>query len=147
MTAVAIRKADEADADAVASILSGWIDRTDWMPRIHTLAGDHAFVSHLLQRGGVRVAVAAHGIEGFISQQSEEIDALYVSNCRQGIGSALLSDAKERCQRLSLWTFAANEGARRFYARHGFVEVGATDGDNDETLPDVRLLWEVKTNG
>ena len=27
-----------------------------------------------------------------------------------------------------LWTFVANEGARRFYAREGFVEAGGTDG-------------------
>ena len=36
-----------------------------------------------------------------------------------------------------------NEPARRFYRRHGFVEVGRTDGArNEEREPDVRLAWE-----
>jgi putative acetyltransferase len=43
--------------------------------------------------------------------------------------------------RLSLWTFQANEGARRFYAREGFAEVRMTEGDNEEGLPDVLLEW------
>ena len=35
-----------------------------------------------------------------------------------------------------------NEGARRFYGREGFVEVGGTPGDNEEGLPDVLLAWK-----
>ena len=43
---------------------------------------------------------------------------------------------------LTLWTFQANDGARRFYAREGFREVEFTDGaGNAEKLPDVRLEW------
>ncbi len=43
--------------------------------------------------------------------------------------------------RLKLWTFQANEDARRFYIREGFREVRMTDGDNEEGLPDVMLEW------
>ena len=47
-----------------------------------------------------------------------------------------------RPEGLTLWTFVANEGARRFYAREGFVEVGRTEGENEEGLPDVLLAWK-----
>jgi hypothetical protein len=41
-----------------------------------------------------------------------------------------------------LWTFQVNGPARRFYERHGFVEVAQTDGSgNEEAEPDVRLEW------
>ena len=40
---------------------------------------------------------------------------------------------------LRLYTFARNEGARRFYERHGFVAVAFGDGSgNQEGEPDVR---------
>ena len=42
----------------------------------------------------------------------------------------------------SLWTFQKNEGARRFYERHGFDAVELTDGSgNMEREPDVRYAW------
>ncbi len=43
---------------------------------------------------------------------------------------------------LELWTFQVNARARRFYERHGFVEVDRTDGGhNEERQPDVRYAW------
>lgn len=72
------------------------------------------------------------------------IDQLYVDPdwCGGGLGSRLLEVAKEaRPDGLQLWTFAANRGARRFYERHGFTAVDATDGDNEEGAPDVRYEW------
>ena len=73
------------------------------------------------------------------------IDQLYVlpSRTGQGIGAALVAHAKRlRPDRLELWTFQSNLGARRFYARHGFTEVELTDGSgNEERAPDVRLRW------
>lgn len=41
-----------------------------------------------------------------------------------------------------LWTFQKNEGARRFYERHGFRVVKLTDRrDNMEQEPDVQYEW------
>jgi ribosomal protein S18 acetylase RimI-like enzyme len=62
---------------------------------------------------------------------------------RVGIGSELLAAAKrERPAGLRLWTFVSNEGAQRFYARHGFREVGRTDGaDNEERAPAIQYAW------
>lgn len=73
------------------------------------------------------------------------LDHLYVSPERRGrgIGDRLVELAKsERPLGLELWTFQANALARRFYARHGFVEVELTDGaGNEEREPDARLVW------
>jgi putative acetyltransferase len=56
----------------------------------------------------------------------------------RGEGSARrLDHAKVGRDRLSLWTFQANERARR----EGFAEVRMTEGDNKEGLPDVLLEW------
>ena len=43
---------------------------------------------------------------------------------------------------LSLYTFQVNDGARRFYERHGFVVAALGDGsDNEEGQPDIRYEW------
>jgi len=71
------------------------------------------------------------------------IDHLYVDPewTSTGIGSRLVEIAQAEQDELTLWTFVSNVGARRFYERHGFVAVEATDGDNEEGAPDVRYLW------
>jgi len=60
----------------------------------------------------------------------------------RGLGSRLVEVAQQRSPHgLDLWTFQSNQGARRFYERHGFVAVAMTDGDNEEGAPDVRYHW------
>jgi hypothetical protein len=49
---------------------------------------------------------------------------------------------REHPEGFQLWTFQANTGARRFYARHSCREVEWTNGEhNEEKTPDVRLVW------
>lgn len=139
-----LRSARSTDAGKVAAILSEFIDTADWMPRIHTRAEDVSFCAAMIDRGWVTVA-EADGVSGFLAQEGDEVNCLYVANNAQGqgIGKALLDHAKAQSDKLELWTFQANEGARRFYAREGFVETEMTDGQrNDEKLPDVNLVWE-----
>ena len=138
-----LRPATPTDAGAVGAILSEFVDDTPWMPRIHTRAEDLAHAGDLIARGWVTVA-ETDGVQGFLARDGEDIQALYLTAPArgQGIGRALIEDAKARSPRLMLWTFVANEGARRFYDTHGFREVTRTTGDNDEGLPDIRLLWE-----
>ncbi|MGQ0743620.1 MAG: GNAT family N-acetyltransferase [Acidimicrobiales bacterium] len=72
------------------------------------------------------------------------IDQLYVDpeHTGRGLGSLLVDLAKSvQPGGLDLWTFQSNASARRFYERHGFVEVMRTDGDNEEGAPDVRYHW------
>lgn len=84
-------------------------------------------------------------IVGMLALGDNWIDQLYVDPdlTRAGIGSELIAVAKrERPKRLRLWTFASNEGAQRFYLRHGFREVERTDGGcNEEGAPDVKYEW------
>jgi GNAT superfamily N-acetyltransferase len=92
----------------------------------------------------VWVAVTSRGIEALMVLQGDWLDQLYVSPdyTGRGAGSRLVGVAKERRpEHLQLWTFQTNAGARRFYERHGFVAVDATDGDNEEGAPDVRYEW------
>ena len=139
-----LRKARATDAGAVGRILSEFIDTTAWMPRIHSRAEDLGFAGAMIDRGWVIVADAPP-VVGFLARDGEEVHALYLARAArgQGIGKALLDHAKASSARLRLWTFRANAGARRFYAREGFAEGRRTDGaDNDEKLPDLQLSWQ-----
>ncbi len=73
------------------------------------------------------------------------LDDLYVAPGRtgRGTGSLLLDLVKARRPGgFALWVFASNEAARRFYRRHGLVELEQTDGSgNEERAPDVRVAW------
>lgn len=142
-----LRPARSTDAGKTGAILSEFIDTTDWMPRIHSRAEDVSFCGTMIDRGWVTVA-EDNQLHGFLALDGEEVNSLYIRSASQGlgIGKALLDHAKDQAGRLELWTFQANDGARRFYAREGFAEVEMTDGArNDENLPDVRLVWEQTT--
>ena len=55
----------------------------------------------------------------------------------------MLDHVKNLCpERLDLWVFQKNDGARRFYERHGFELVRLTDGaGNMEQEPDALYRW------
>ena len=75
----------------------------------------------------------------------ETLEKLYVDPTDQGrgVGTALLDQAKAlRPDGLHLWVFQKNEGARRFYERHGFRLVKLTDwSGNMEREPDALYTW------
>lgn len=143
-----LRPAQPTDAGAVGAILSGFIDGTEWMPRIHTRAEDLSFAGHMIAQGWVTVAEAHARVRAFSARNGSDVHALYVDDGAQGqgIGTDLLLRMQQATDHLSLWTFQANTGAQRFYLRHGFVEVERTDGArNDESLPDIRYDWHKGT--
>ncbi|WP_299547044.1 GNAT family N-acetyltransferase [uncultured Tateyamaria sp.] len=138
------RPAHPTDAGAVGAILSGFIDGTDWMPRIHTRAEDLSFAGHMIERGWVTVADDGGQVRAFSARSGADVHALYVDKRAQGqgIGTDLLARMQAATAHLTLWTFQANTGAQRFYLRHGFAEMERTDGArNDEGLPDIRYDW------
>jgi len=142
---VALRPAVPLDAGAVGGILSEFIDRTPWMPRLHSRAEEIAFADAMIARGWVTVAEGGSGVAGFMAREGAEVHALYVAGAarRTGCGRALIAAAQARAARLELWCFAANAPARAFYAAQGFTERQRTDGArNDEKLPDIRLAWD-----
>ena len=139
-----ISPATPDDAPALARILGDWLRETGWMPVLHTREEDEGFLRHLIATRTVRV-LRLPDPKGFLAREGGQIDALYLAPAArgQGWGRALLEEAKAAEPRLSLWTFAANAAARAFYAREGFAEVQATDGqDNEARLPDIRLEWQ-----
>ena len=149
---IRLRPAQPLDAGRVGAILSGWIDETGWMPRVHSRAEDIAHAAEMVARGWVTVAEGGRdlagdrpGLAGFMARDETRIHALYVAAQARGagLGAALLEAAKRSCDRLDLWTFQNNLGARRFYERHGFRELERTEGaGNDENLPDIRYRWQ-----
>ena len=139
-----IRDAHGADAGAVGAILSAFIDDTPWMPRIHTRAEELSFAGLMVDRGWVRVAEQGGAVIGFLALTDGFVHSLYLRSDAQGqgVGKALLEDAKATSGQLKLNTFAANTGAQRFYLREGFVETARSDGaGNDENLPDITYVW------
>ncbi len=91
------------------------------------------------------VAERAGEVVGYLVLDPEWLDSLYVRSdlTGRGIGGVLLDLAKSlRPEGFGLWVFESNEGARRFYRRHGLVELRRTDGsDNEEHAPDIELAW------
>jgi GNAT superfamily N-acetyltransferase len=141
---VTLRLARPDDAEALGAILSDWIDETPWMPRLHSREDDAEFVARLIANTTVTLAEDSGVAQGFLARAKAEVLALYVAAPArgQGLGGTLVADAKTRSPRLWLWTFQANEPARRFYERQGFAITEQTGGEaNDEGLPDIRLEW------
>jgi GNAT superfamily N-acetyltransferase len=143
----ALRAARADDAAACAAVFNAWVDATDWMPRVHPADDvERHYREHVLAVCEVTVAEAGGAVVGFLALDGEGFVAgfyLAPEVRGRGLGTALLGEAKARRPGgLTLWTFVANEGARRFYAREGFVEVRRSEGENEEGLPDVLLAWK-----
>jgi GNAT superfamily N-acetyltransferase len=144
---VVIRRGTVADAPAVAEV---WLrSRKASVPAIpapvHTDDAVRAwFAEVVLPERETWVAEVDGEVMALLVLDGPWVDQLYVDPgmTGQGLGSRLLEQAKaERPDRLDLWTFEANTGARRFYEHHGFTEVARTDGDNEEGAPDIRMAW------
>lgn len=113
---------------------------------IHTLEEHRGWVrDRLFGEQEVWVAGTDRGLVGFmVLGRPDWIEHLYVDRAATGagLGSRFVALAKrELAGPIQLWTFQSNTGAQRFYARHGFVPVQWTDGDNEERAPDVRMLF------
>lgn len=84
-------------------------------------------------------------IVGFLSMSDGTVHNLYIKpdHQDQGIGHALIETAKTSSGgQLKLWVFEQNEGAIRFYERHGFTTLRKTNGqDNEEKVPDRLMIW------
>lgn len=144
MTEAKVRPALPSDAFACAAIHHAWIENTSWMPKLHRLEDVQRFYSdHLLPE--TRVFVVGNPPDAYMSlDRGSCITALYCARPGQGLGKALLDNAKSLAQSLSLWTFDANTNAQRFYEREGFKAIRRTDGDNEEGLPDILYQWDTR---
>jgi len=145
-TNITIRRATANDANALGNIFVAARSRMTYLPKLHTDDEMRVFAGSLPSRMEVWVAEIDGRVIGFAAIHDDWLDHLNVfpDSQNHGAGTLLLARVKEqRADGFQFWAFQKNEGARRFYARHGCVEVEWTDGDGcEEKEPDVRFEWK-----
>lgn len=142
-----VRRAELGDAEAAAQLMI--TARRAAIPAIlapvRSDAGIQAwFTEYVLAEQEVWLAIDGLVIEAVLVLTAGWIEQLYVDPAKtnRGHGSMLVDHAKATGDgELQLWTFASNVGAQRFYERHGFVEIERTDGDNEESEPEIKYRW------
>jgi len=139
--AMDIRRAGPNDVAGCAAVANDWIDRTEWLPRVHSHKMVEGFV-----RDGLRkreIWVVCDPIEGYLSFNPEEqqIGALFCRRTGEGLGKALMDRVKEGRRYLQLWTHVPNTSAQRFYVREGFVPCEEADAEPPETVRELRMEW------
>lgn len=144
---ITIERASPRDAGEIAALYLA--SRTEALPYLRRRHSDDEvriwIATVMLVIGETWIAREAGHILGFATLNGEELDQLYLlpGHFRRGIGSLLLAKMKERSpERLSLFTFQRNAGARAFYERHSFRLVDLDDGSrNEEGEPDALYAW------
>jgi ribosomal protein S18 acetylase RimI-like enzyme len=146
-----LRRVCPEDVDALAVILrTAMRGAMPSLPELHTPDEDRrvlrdAVLPHeevwVVEIDGLAVGFVALG-----SRDGEDyLQHIYVAPAYQGrgLGTQLIGHAKERRPSgFRLWVFQENEGARRFYERHGLRVVELTDGSgNEEREPDALYEW------
>lgn len=149
--ATILRAATTADCERIADIYLASRKRyLPYAPLAHTDAEVRVWIKEqLVSFGNVTVLVEEGAVLGFMATSNDGsygwIDHLYLdpSAVGRGLGTLLLREATNILGApIRLYTFQQNENARRFYRRHGFREIGFSDGAlNEEKLPDVLLEW------
>ena len=141
-----LRRGEPADVEAIARIEHACYTRMTYLPpppavdEYRRFLGEDVFPNQeiwVAEDGGRVVAWAS------MSERLLEHIAVDPDVQNRGIGTALLAKVMELMPNgFSLWTFQKNQGARRFYERHGFRAVEFTDGRaNMQREPDVRFEW------
>jgi GNAT superfamily N-acetyltransferase len=144
-----VRKAEPADVVRIADLYSGArVAAVPMMPpALHTNEEDRAWFATQLAKPTHEAWVAERDgqLVGYALLDPVWLEHLFIrpDATGQGIGAVLLDVVKSlRPAGFSLWVFESNTGARRFYARHGLIELERTDGAaNEEKAPDVRMAW------
>jgi chorismate mutase len=145
---VTLRPATTADAVAMAGVHVACREANvpSMPPMVHDRSTTDRWVRGRLEGGSTGwVAERDGSVVGYLVLTDDWLDDLFLApgETGHGLGTALLDVVKaERPDGFCLWVFASNSGARRFYARHGLVELETTDGaGNEERAPDVRMAW------
>ncbi|WP_262271612.1 GNAT family N-acetyltransferase [Microvirga yunnanensis] len=147
-----LRAACPADMPAVAGLNRRVRNAClPYLPDLHTPDEDLVFFqATVFPTSEVWLAEAGAQLLGFAAARLDWLDHLYVDPAwhGRGVGSALLSCARDRRCELNLWTFQANAQARRFYESRGFRLIAVTDGSsNEERCPDAHYRWVRQLSG
>jgi putative acetyltransferase len=139
-----LRRSTAEDGAEVSRVFVAVRDEMTYLPRI---SDEHRPLlgGWFIERDEVWVSEEEGRVDGFFALKGRELSHINVAPDAQnrGLGAEMLAEAKRlRPEGLELWVFQKNEGARRFYERHGFELVKLTDGaDNMEREPDAFYEW------
>jgi ribosomal protein S18 acetylase RimI-like enzyme len=141
-----IRRAAPKDADQIAETFNRSIGMLTFLPPLHTEEENCRFITEMVPVDHeIWVAEEDGCVVGLAAVGDRTLGHLYVHPDHQsrGIGSELLDKVKlVHPDGFTLWTFPHNEGACRFYERHGMHVSARGDGSgNEEGLPDVQYEW------
>ncbi len=140
------RRARPEDVEAIVDVFIAARAGIAYLPAVPDDEQTRRILREVLVRD-IEVWVAEHDerVVGFAALSQDELANLYLHPSAQGrgLGSELLEVAKRRRPRgFTFWVFQRNDGARRFYERHGCRLVRLTDGrDNMEREPDALYEW------
>jgi ribosomal protein S18 acetylase RimI-like enzyme len=154
VSAIAVRRAVEGDAAAIAAVhVRAWQAAyrglvADEILDGSRIEGRERMWNELLAGGRDAPATTVAEVDGAVAgfctvaapsrdddapPRTAEIPAIYVDpdHLRRGIGAALLGAALDGLEqggweRVTLWVFAGNDAARAFYARFGFEPDGTS---------------------
>jgi len=143
---IEIRRAEPEDGRPVGDLFIAARAQMTYLPHVHTDEETREFFARVVVvQQETWVAESERAVAGFGALTDELLEHLYVHPDHQGrgIGTLLLEHAKRRRPRgIKLWLFQQNDGARRFYERHGFRLVELTDGaGNLGRVPDALYEW------
>ena len=141
-----VRLAREHEVDTIADVFIPSFGGLTFLPRLHTDEETRNWIREVVLPGHeLWVAEVDDRVVGFAALTEDLLGHMYVHPDQQGrgIGTALFEVVKrERPDGFRLWVFQRNNGARRFYERHGCRVVELTDGSgNEEREPDALYEW------
>jgi GNAT superfamily N-acetyltransferase len=140
-----IRRGSSDDLAAIGRVFLAARDAMAYLPRIPD--EDRPRIGKLITRDHDELWVAEEDgqIVAFADLRDDELAHIYVHPSWQGrrLGTELFEQAKRRRpEGFWWWVFQKNEGAHRFYERHGSRLLKLTDGaDNMEREPDALYEW------
>lgn len=111
---------------------------------LHSRKGMEGFWSRQIAEHDAWIATHKARVAGFCVHADSDVMALYLdlAHCNRGFGATLLNKAKRDRSSLTLHAFLANEKALAFYKREGFEIIEQGSVNNEEGLPDVKMLWQ-----
>ena len=147
VSSVQIRRARPGEGRRLAEIHV--LARCDmaYLPHVHSFASVEGWMSKVVVPSREALVAETDGaVVAYAWLHEGLLRALYVhpSHQRRGIGARLLAEIGAiAADGFELWVFEANDGAIRFYERHGAKFVRKTDGSgNEEKLPDRLMRFE-----
>lgn len=132
-------------SDELVSMWRVSFERAVGVANLYTAEEQRSYlVNTIVPNNRLLVALAERRVVGFVAASISQVDQLYVHPDHQnrGIGSTLLRWAQENSGgRLSLYTFACNHSAQRFYEGRGF-RVVSRGYEKQWQLADVKYEWK-----